>query len=598
MEPVTREPVTVRDRLGGKRALSWQAVVIGDVLIIVLAMLLTVASPGDRRALEAVVDAFAITTATAIIVAIYTAVAHLTVFRNREERPVPVALAVGFHLSIGVIFVIGFAMGAEVLGVAQLGGSARFTIAVLAGGLLVCLPTSVLLDQTDRYRASRRELVERVVDLERLRISEWSLRRALRGLVTRVDDGAAASDLTERLDTLELSEDVQVSTQQLWEVSHDHHQSQGLAWMTDDAPTSQATSPDQGFSDPIADRVGRSFPYVTWRDQLRAAFVTPIRFPVTAGLLTLVVTWILIRVVSSSEVALSISALTAVGVVLSAILRKRTLPGADRNPWVFFITLCAWGAVSAIGVAVIGSPTPAAAEILLVSLMSVIGTGIAVFLMGWASAVFSARDRQMRDLESQIQRRQQESEAVFASVSSIVTKMAGEPPLTNSAVIAACATGLQRVQRDMSPQHARRIIDWTESVVSAPGALPAGTLMAQLEEVVHPWRALAEITVECSGLDHTGVVESDVVAVVDEAVRNACRHGEAESIWIRVSSESPDLIQVVVDDDGSGPGEGEPGMGLERFATLGTAGFEITSRSPEPGTRVALAMDTAARGLS
>lgn len=580
--------ITLRQRLGGRRAISWQAVIIGDALIVFLATILAAASPGSRSSIDAASDAFAITAATAIIAAIYTGIAHLTVFRNRQRHPVPVAVMVGFHLSIGVIFLIGFVVGAAILGIPQFGGSVRFSIAVLAGGLMVCIPTALLLDGGDRYRQTREELIRRVVDLERLRISEWSLRRSLRVLVGRVSDERTVVDLTDRLDALDLSEDTGLATTQLWEISQGHHREQAPSLDGGDSAATSQDSDGETLSARVSEQVSQQFPLVRWPEAMWKVPSTQLKFPLGAALLALVMVWVILRIVIPSSVAVPIAITTAVGVYVTYRFLNRGEVDPRWKPSLVVVAVAVWGGLSAF--AWIGLLRESSEGTVGGSVAAFVATAaaaaISAFLVGWVSAVQAQRDEQVATMQLRIDRRWAESAAVIGSLVAIVTKMAGVSPLSNSPAIAASAAGLQRVQRDMSPQQARRIIDWTDSVVSAPGVLPAVTLEAQLDEVVHPWRALADVVVDCQGVDGRWSETADIVAIVDEGVRNACRHGDADNIRVSVSAEGKDAIRVEVVDDGVGLGQFEPGMGFERFALLGTLGFEVSNRESESGTRL------------
>ena len=578
--------VSLRDRLGGRRAISWQAVAIGDALIVVLATGLAVASPGGRRPIEAATEIFAITTATAVIAALYTGLAHKTLFRHRTRSPVPITVAVGFHLSIGVIFLIGFAVGAAALETTRLGGSIPSAIAVLMGGLLVCLPTSLLLDHSDRYRADRRALIEQLAEMERLRISEWSLRKALRSLASKVDSESTAVSLSERLDALELSEGPQLTTEQWWEASADHHRSgpQFGYGTTSDAPALRATS--DGFSVIVVEQIARDCPSVRWLREFPTCFAHRRRFPVFASLLSMFMIWLFLTPGAPSTLAVLIGLTSALGVYVT--LRSQWL--GSRSVWLSLVGLLAWGCIATISWVSLLAPESVAMPLGL--MLTCAALLCALGLSSWISAVVVAREKQLETLEAQLDRSQRESAARFSSLTAVVTQIADAPPFSTSAAIAACATGLQRVLRENDPRHSRRIIEWTESVVSAPGALLVQSVVARIEQAVNPWRALAEISVDCEPTELDASLTESVVAVIDEAVRNACRHGDAQTISIHVSKDESSIVRVEVIDDGVGLENAGDGVGFERFASLGTAGFEVSPRSSGAGTRVLVALDS------
>jgi hypothetical protein len=574
---------SLRARLGGRRAISWQAVVIGDLLIVTLATVLAASEPGSRRPVDAATDMFAITMATAVIAAVYTGLAHLTVFRNRSRAPLPVPVAVGFHLSVGVIFLIGFAVGAAIIDVPQLGGTVSFSLAVLMGGLLVCIPTSLLLDHSDRYRRGREELTKQLAELEQLRISEWSLRNSLRDLSMNIDDATLASDVADRLDALELSDDVTVTTKGLWAASSTHHRHSPPSSRADAIPSKL---PVGGFATVLADQIARDYPTVRWSGEFGRAFSSRPRFPVFAGVLTLIMVWLFLTVLVPTSIALPIALAAAVGNgVVSSVPISHKAGRLTRSPKVLVMAML-WSGLCASIVMTAASFGNGVDMMVLVIVLSATAAVISIIIVSWINAVVTARESQVNELASVVEHRRMESTAVFASLTTIVTRMADAPALRESAAVAACATGLARIQRGTDPIHARRIIEWTESVVSAPGVLPPLSLSGRLEEVVHPWRALATIEVECD-VEHAPPEQNErIVAIVDEAVRNACRHGQAGSIEIRIADHERSSVRIEIDDDGVGLESQKAGLGFERFAAVGSGGVQVRSRAPDPGTRV------------
>lgn len=586
--------VSLRSRLGGRRAISWQAVIIGDLLIVVLATVLAAAQAGDARALDAATDVFAITVATALVAAAYTGLAHLTIFRNRGQSPLPVPIVVGFHLSIGVIFLIGFAVGAAILGSVYLGGTATFSVAVLIGGLLVCIPTSLLLDHSDRYRTERNALLFQLAELEQLRISEWALRQALRALCDKVDDPRLVDDLTDRFDTLDLSDATELSVAGLWDVSSEHHGVDHPSPREDDSRTPSRSDPAQ-FSTLLFDRIARDFPDVRWSHQVGGLLSVRPRFPLFAGILTVMTVTIFLTAFLPTWIAALIAASTALGVVFVSLRRSKQQVDSRASALGSLGLVIVWAVASAALWLVVLQDLSATTLAWLCGLTAVAAL-VSTALVSWVTAVVNNRADQLRRLADIVEHRRQESAAIFSSLTAIVGRMSDSPHLRDSAAIAACSTGLTRAQRTSDPVHARRIIDWTESIVSAPGLLPPVSLPGRLDEVVHPWRALAEITVDCDALSVEPHLIDDIVAIVDEAVRNACRHGEAQDIRVTVDREPQGLVRIEVIDDGVGVQPGSHGLGFERFAALGTGGYDVSPRTPEPGTRVVVLLDDAAVG--
>lgn len=580
--------MSLRDRLGGRRAISWQAVVIGDVLIVVLATALAASRATGVSPIDAATDTFAITMAVAVIVALYTALVHATAFRNRERSPIAVPIVVGFHLSIGVLFLVGFAVGAAILSIPPLGGTPLFSIAVLIGGLLVCLPTSLLLDHADRYRTARLTLTERLADLERLRISEWSLRRALRSLVSKVQGDERSDIVLERLDALELSDDTELTTEQWWEASLNHHRSDPVPGTRGQLDGTNVDVKSKLFSKSIRNQVSKDFPAVRWSHQFKLALTTGPEHPGITSVLAAFMTWVFLSALFTSPRALSLAMPIGVGVYLMIRVNSSRAGRTRSSSLVGYAALVVWSLVVVTGWSALvagsnGSSLGGFLEPLIVTTVAIVS---ATLVTSWVGSVISARDSQLRVLDQRIHDRQDESAAVLSSLASVVTQMADIPALSGSAAMAACASGVQRVQRESDIVHARRIIDWTESVITSPRDESSFTLQGRIEAVVEPWRALADIQVDCPDLGIDVAAYDDVVAVIDEAVRNACRHGDAQRIAITVTGEPSDRVRIEVVDDGGGLEQGDhhqvDGMGFERFASA--ASFELVPL--DSGTRL------------
>jgi signal transduction histidine kinase len=409
-------------------------------------------------------------------------------------------------------------------------------------------------------------LLNQLADQERLTISEWSLRRSLRVLCASANDEASLRDVTERLDALELSDPTRFSVAQWWDISRGHHARDGA-----------------DFDLELDRHIAAEFPLVRWSHAVMRVPTTRPAFPVALDLLVVLMVWLFLTPVTSSVAAVPIAVIAALGVHVwfSRLRWRRSVPIP-----ISWIVTALWSGAAAIGWLTVSGQGGDVGSVARMAVLTAAAVVWAILLVSLVTAVVTAREDQLRDVEQQIARRQSESTAIVSSMASVAAGLASVPPLSDSAAVAACATGLGRLRQGVDAQHARRILDWTESIVSSPGAITPITLQARIEEVVHPWRALVDITVDCSLPDAAPRKSDDVVAIVDEAVRNACRHGEAEHVEISVGTGSDDHIEIVVIDDGVGLDEGGPGVGFERYATVGTGGYEVRDRSPLPGTCV------------
>lgn len=126
----------------------------------------------------------------------------------------------------------------------------------------------------------------------------------------------------------------------------------------------------------------------------------------------------------------------------------------------------------------------------------------------------------------------------------------------------------------------REIEDLTKLLQNPMGrfAEASGSLDAMLLALSERWEPLVkikfELHVSLQGLD------SLTVQIVEEAIANAVRHGEADTVLLTVTDEQERTI--VVGDNGLGPRLGAPGLGSSIFSTL-SASWELRP-GPEFGS--------------
>ena len=111
-----------------------------------------------------------------------------------------------------------------------------------------------------------------------------------------------------------------------------------------------------------------------------------------------------------------------------------------------------------------------------------------------------------------------------------------------------------------------------ESLLVDATALEA-TLTERLEAVCRPWSSLMAVSLRCDGAI---AMREEVVRVVEEGLTNAYRHGHATSVQVSVTLTS-EGVQVVVRDDGDGPPAGsEPGVGTAILNASASGGWSLS----------------------
>lgn len=135
-----------------------------------------------------------------------------------------------------------------------------------------------------------------------------------------------------------------------------------------------------------------------------------------------------------------------------------------------------------------------------------------------------------------------------------------------------------------------------------PAAAPScdegdGAITAEIAEVTRPWSGLCEITVT---IEPEGAVHARARAaalVVEEAVANAIRHGDAEHIEVKIQVTGPGL-RITVNDDGDSSESHPAGLGSALFDEV-TERWSRTSNPSGGSTLAAVVADStvAAQGI-
>ena len=129
----------------------------------------------------------------------------------------------------------------------------------------------------------------------------------------------------------------------------------------------------------------------------------------------------------------------------------------------------------------------------------------------------------------------------------------------------ACAVAIERASQTRDVEAFRAALREAHDVLAqASFAEDMGytTLQVEVDRKVQLWSGLCDITVDVDPdlAAISGRPARDVGRVVEEGLSNAVRHGAADLIAVRISG-STEGIRIEIQDNGSGPTEGPPGLG-------------------------------------
>jgi len=497
---------TLRTRLGGRWAISWQSTVLGTALVIVLAT----ATGGGLGITDVfwrdLPGWFFAAFLAGVAIVIYIGIANVTVFRNRRAHPLPVWVAVVFHGGIGLIFGVVFLAIAGALGLATGERGYQAVVGYVLAGLWFCLTMSLYLEARDRYLRERRALLEEAVVLELSQLHESRIIERLRAAVPN------AQALT-------------VETSSILPLN---------AWWSWSSELREADS------DTLERKVRRSaqeyFPSPGPRALLSQLWTDGTLAPISTAVIV--------------AIAYYRSAFGAWGlwqglatVALVCVVVALLLAGANRftTSGPMRLTL---GLTLVIGASVL---------LLLPALTSMgaapaFGLGFALVV---ASAVFVVLPAGRRSLEAayastnanlrrHMDQRRVEQAEIARELAQAATRAATESPVNASAqpAVLACAAGLHKAANSGSSIRLRSALEWSVAVLEGDvGDEQRETLAQTLGDVTAPWLGLVQVTLHTDPETGrmTGALTKGCRVLVEEGLALACGRSAADEVRVVVS---------------------------------------------------------------
>jgi two-component sensor histidine kinase len=127
-----------------------------------------------------------------------------------------------------------------------------------------------------------------------------------------------------------------------------------------------------------------------------------------------------------------------------------------------------------------------------------------------------------------------------------------------------------------------------ESYFSAPEE----TLEEELKKVAAKWNHLLKIRISLSKNlpELESNISQDIGNVVNEALANSFRHGEATSVSITITKIKNDVL-IQISDNGVGISKGKPGLGTDAFTALAGSAWKLTKSKNGSGTLLTLRLE-------
>lgn len=546
-------------RMLGPRSISWQAVVSGNGLI----SLALIASGGTlggyafgpdarSRALVMVLVVGVVTSAWAIF-------AFTVLFRHRRVRPVSLATFVLYYAGNGFLYFLGVQWLDVTSGAPSgIGWPARL-VSSMAISLVWGIAFSLLLDSSDRFHARRQELLEEMVEAEVTRVRESQealrIRQALDAQVDEVLE-STRTRLSSALESSVIAREGGTGTQ-----------AAAAAALVRTA----ASDVVRPLSHDLQERADAAFPAPRVSGVLRQWWVHPRMPPLATALL-----------VSSQTTAESVrnfggaaaplvSLLYFAGLYLLLVLIDRT---ARRFPrWgrpVYLVGVLGSLALN-VGFAEGLSPDPVSMGDVAANVLFSI-TYIAITSL--FDAVRQAREGLLESLASEVDAEEVRSRALQRETAAVVDSLARELHGRVQTQLVVCAAELERAAE--AGDHPAVMV----ALAQAASALESATHPQRLilTDVVAAWSAVMTVMLDVESVPAGAKQRDDVVAVVEEGLANAYRHGGASTVSVSLRLLS-DSLRVVMVDDGAGVGEVVPGLGSQLMRRLSADRTTLESRS-------------------
>jgi signal transduction histidine kinase len=529
MPTASSEP-SLRERIGGRWAVSWVAFLVLVVLGLGATAMHGPASFRDWAVLVA--------TSTAALGAVFV-LAHLTVLRGRTVRPVAVWVVVVVALVAGEIRAGALLITADALD-EPLARPWQFVL--LSNALvapLVVVGVALLLDQINRLRDRRAALQARLIALREQQLERTDLTDAITD-VAHAEVVAALEDVRNGLDVpvAEMDADERLAVagrlralvdESLRPLSHRLYDA-GSRGSRDAAST--AASRWAGL---------RTIPVLPLPS---AAVATIVAAPVVTNLASAFVlggtTWLALALVVRASAR-------------SLVVRRRELVVAAG-----VLALAGIAATLAIR-AVVGSNHP-----ITVVLWVAFALPLIMVMVGAFGAVVRGEEFANARLAEEVSAREINALVANRELARASRQLAEYVHGTVQAHLLTTAFTLERAAETGEVEALDDAMRAAREALTAESATraPARDLVAELDTVASLWRGFVTVTTR---LDHAvpalaPATVADIGRIAGEAVANARKHGGARNAEIAVDAV-PEGVRVLVTDDGTGPLGGVPGMG-------------------------------------
>lgn len=561
-------------RLGGRWLVSWQLYALGTPLSFLLYSWSGWAAAPPGTPLRELLAWVGLVAAACVAVGAWMWLASVTFLRHRATRPVALPWAWMFLASVGAIFASILIVGAPLVGAPAVPDPVWSLITTTVVSAWWGTTVDLVLDSRDRVLALRSELIEAAVQQELAAIHERDVLGRLRDAIeAQVDIELAPA--RQRLEAAVGDAAVSARAGQWARVAEQLR--------------STAQTSVRSLSSTLWSATEEAYPRPRLVPTLLGIMRTqPLRpWPVAA----------LYVITASAEQVSRLGAaggigLTSLGAALIVILLTLANAAIRRRPRhhrrIFVAALVTLQVGGLAGLAIESSRADAPYP-WFSALMYVVTTAVVVLGTSAFGAVQRANVDVLAAFALEVDAERVSAMARGRELARIAREASRILHGQVQTRLVACAAAIDRASALGDDQRLALALDEARRVLDAPlvdGVVPS-TIGAALARQRDRWAGICVVTlrIDQALVDINGRCAAEVNLVVEEAIGNAFRHGQAEVIDVAVGCEGA-AVSVTVEDDGDGVvGFVAPGTGLALIEQVAVDAVELAGR-PEGGARI------------
>jgi len=569
--PATRPRPRPAELLGGRWATSVRVWLISSV-----ALLLTV--PGVTTLSGAETDVIVKTVALQwLLLSVLYVGAHFTMFRNSRTSPVALPWVIAFWLLLGITRFITILVGArgDSGPLHTVSGVITTAASVIPGTLVAVLLITYVIAVNDWYAGERARLLRFEVNAEATRLRTSGALSAARAVATQ----RIRTDLEQRLETLDRAAssgiDPGLSDALLDAASTSVRPASHALWAQANTPSTRRPEFRALERASLSTPLPVLLPFVLW-------------FVIAVPSIAIKATWAL----AAAGALMALAGMAIFYPLGSAAIRRLAPPPHFARARIIGIAsmvvatlpaLIAWWLTAPAGHGFLGQAPWAR--------LALVGTLIVLtVLVTWVQTGLRMQEADIRALRTQVEETEMERLALEEATERMQHDLARHLHSTVQAGLVASAYAIQdAVNRGDQVALERAIAEARVAVarVDADEAPPTTHDLQALRDAIDAtWQGMLSISWELPSSPPPAEAVQRIGNVVQECLANASIHGAASAVTVRISADAPSgEVVVEVADNGTGLGEGAPGLG-SAVLTEATGGSWTIAPAPSGGAEV------------